>query len=341
LFGAAVVAQTKSNRFPFIKNGMLGFIDGGGREVIPAQFGDAADAASFQDGIANVGGAGGWGYIDESGKFIVEPKFWWADPFSEGFACVLLPGEGAGYGFIDETGRLLIQGLKVDSKFHDGLAPVLLAGKYGYLGTDMKIAVPPEFDIAFPFSEGMAQVEVAKKWGYIDKTGKIVIAPHYDAAMPFSDGMARVDSFFEHQPYPDGEVGMEGQTRSDVYIWGFIDPQGTEIIPPKFLNATNFSEGYAFAMPNDASKRFGIIDKSGNFVHEPAFDEATEFSESLAAVRVGEKWGYVDHSGSWVIPPSFTHATPFSHGLAAVVFSRGRHGYIDKSGSVVWQNETE
>jgi hypothetical protein len=251
-----------------------------------------------------------------------------------------LPGEGAGYGFIDKAGRLLVKGLKTGSTFHDGLAPILVDGNWGYLGTDMKIAIPPQFDFARPFSEGMAEIEVAKKWGYIDKVGRIVIHPKYDIAMPFKDGLGRVKIFLEHRPLV-GSVGMEGQTTYDVYLWGFIDQRGVEIIPPRFLNVTSFSEGYAFAMPDDGMQLFGIVDRSGKFLHEPAFDEATEFSGSLAAVRVGEKWGYVDHAGSWVVPPSFAHAEPFWHGLARVAFGTGRWGYIDKKGSVVWQNKTE
>jgi len=341
IFESAILAQTESDRYPFVKNDKLGFIDSRGREVIPPQFGNTGDAARFKEGIANVGGTGGWGYIDESGKFIVEPKFWWAYPFSEGLACVLLPEEGRGYGFIDRTGRLLIKGLRADSVFSDGLAPVSLGGKWGYLRTDMKMAIPPQFDFAHPFSDGMAEIEVANKWGYIDKEDRIVIPPKYDIAMSFSDGLGRVKTFLERRPYPAGEVGMEGQTTYDVYLWGFIDQRGVEIIPPKFLNVTSFSEGYAFAMPNESTKLFGIIDRNGKFLHQPAFDEATRFSESLAAVRVGEKWGYVDHAGSWVIPPSLTHAEPFWHGLARVAFGTGRWGYVDKNGSVVWQDKSE
>ena len=340
VFQPVPLAQTESDRYPFIKDDKLGFIDGSGREVIPPQFGNAGDAARFREGLANVGGNGGWGYIDESGKYIIQPKFWWAYPFSEGFACVQLPGEGAGYGFIDKAGRLRIKGLKTDSTFHEGLAPIVLGGKWGYLGTDMEIAIPPQFDFAHPFYEGMATVEVANKWGYIDKAGRMVIPPKYDITMPFKDGLGSVKIFSKREPLV-GEIGMEGQSTYNVYLWGFVDKGGTEIIPPKFHEVTFFSEGLAFAMPNDGTNLFGIIDKSGKFAHEPAFDGATEFGESLAAVRVGDKWGYVDHSGSWVIPPSLTNAEPFWHGLARVGFGKGRWGYIDKRGSVVWQNKSQ
>src|SRR5207244_3197898 len=163
-----------------------------GREVIPAQFSTAADATVFREGIANVGATGGWTYIDGSGKFIVESQFWWAYPFSEGYACVLLPGEGAGYGFIDKTGRLLIKGLRAPSPFHDGLAPISVGSKWGYLGTDMQMAIPAQFDFAASFSEGMGPVQVGGKWGYIDKSGKIAVQPKYDITMLFRNGLGMV-----------------------------------------------------------------------------------------------------------------------------------------------------
>lgn len=336
----AQTPQTDSDLYPFIKNDRLGFLNWEGREVIPAQFSTAADATVFREGIANVGATGGWTYIDGSGKFIVGSQFWWAYPFSEGYACVLLPGEGAGYGFIDKTGRLLIKGLRAPSAFHDGLAPILVGSKWGYLGTDMQMTIPAQFDFATSFSEGMAPVQVGEKWGYIDKSGQLAVQPKYDITMHFTNGLGMVKIFSERRPLV-GEIGMEGQTTEDVYLWGFVDQHGAEALAPKFLEATDFSEGYAFVVANDGTKLFGIIDKSGKYIHEPAFDEATPFSESRAAVRAGEKWGYVDHDGRWAIPPNLTHAEPFRHGLARVAFEPGQWGYIDKGGSVVWQNKSK
>jgi len=338
---AQLTGAQDSDRFPIIRSDKLGFIDGSGREVIAPQFGNAADAARFREGMANVGGAGGWGYVDASGKFVIEPKFWWAYPFSEGFACVELPEEGAGYGFIDKTGRLLIQGLKADSVFHDGLAAIPVDGKWGYVGTDMKLRIPAQFQFAAAFSESLGGIELTHKWGYIDKTGTVVVRPKYDITMPFHNGLGRVKVFVGRKAMPSGIVGMEGQNTENVYLWGFVDPEGREAISPQFLDATDFSEGNAFAKPNDGTNLFGIIDKSGSFIHRGTFDEATEYSESVAAVRLGEKWGYVDHAGSWAIPPKFARAEPFWHGLARVAFSAGRWGYIDKNGSVVWENKSQ
>jgi hypothetical protein len=241
---------------------------------------------------------------------VIEPKFWWAYPFSEGFACVELPGKGAGYGFIDKTGRLLIQGLKADSVFHDGLAAIPVDGKWGYLGTDVKLRIPAQFQFAAAFSEGLGGIELARKWGYIDKTGTVVVHPKYDITMPFHNGLGRVKVFVGRKAMPSGIIGMEGQTTENVYLWGFVDPEGGEAISPQFLDSTDFSEGYAFAKSNDGVSLFGTVDKSGHFVHEPAFDEATNFSESPAAVRSGEKWAMLTIRGVGLFRPSSLTPSP-------------------------------
>lgn len=340
---AQVNESPEADRYPIMRGDKLGFIDASGREVVAPQFGTAGDTTRFREGMANVYGNGSWGYVDGSGRFVIEPKFWWTYPFSEGLACVLLPGAPgvAGYGFVDKTGRLLIHGLKAQSEFHDGLAPVLIDEKWGYLGTDMKLRIPAQFQFAAPFSGGLAAVKLDHRWGYIDKTGTVVIRPKYDLAMAFHDGLGRVKVSAGRTPMLPGVVGMEGQTTEAIYLWGFVDRDGREAIAPGFLELTDFSEGHAFAKSSDGKNALRIIDNTGRFVSGTSFDEATAFSESLAAVRVGEKWGYVDHSGSWVILPRFTHAEPFWHGLASVVFDTGQSGYLDHNGSVVWQDRPE
>ncbi len=46
--------QSAEDRYPFVKDGKVGFIDYGGNEVIPAQFSSAGDTAHFSDGLAPV-----------------------------------------------------------------------------------------------------------------------------------------------------------------------------------------------------------------------------------------------------------------------------------------------
>lgn len=55
--------------------------------------------------------------------------------------------------------------------FSDGLAPVSLGGKWGYIDEQGKLVIKCQFNWAFPFSEGTTiVVQDNDKW-YIDKCG--------------------------------------------------------------------------------------------------------------------------------------------------------------------------
>jgi hypothetical protein len=333
----SVAAQSADDRYPFVKNGKVGFIDFQGNEVIPAQFSSAGDMAHFSDGLAPVWGPEGGGYIDASGKFVLGPQKEWgsARPFREGVAGVLIWGkEGARNrpAWIDRSGKILslMEGAE-GSYFSEGLMPQVKDGKWGYINKSFEFVIRPQFDWAESFSEGRAVVKIGTKWGFIDKSGEVVIEPKYDLAWQFSDGLARV-----RYDSPKGQVmTVEGEQTDYSYKYGFVDHQGNEVITPRFEEATYFSEGFALAaLPN--SNLLGIIGKDGNFVQAPEYEDGDQFQEGLAAVMVGGKWGHVDARGSWVIPPTHSHAEAFRHGLARVAWEGGRYGYVNKKGDTVW-----
>jgi hypothetical protein len=58
--------------------------------------------------------------------------------------------------------------------FHDGLAPVKVDYKWGYIFTTGQFAVWPKYDGAHSFSEGLAMIRVGRATGYIDKTGRFI-----------------------------------------------------------------------------------------------------------------------------------------------------------------------
>lgn len=76
--------------------------------------------------------------------------------------------------------------------FHEGLAPVQMSDKWGFIDKSGKHVIEPQFDEVYRFSEGLALVRIGSKWGFIDKSGKHVIEPQFDQAASFSEGLAPV-----------------------------------------------------------------------------------------------------------------------------------------------------
>lgn len=71
-------------------NGKCGFVDDGGREVVPPQFDDASD---FRNGMAAVRRNGKWGYVDSRGRLMIGLRYDSATAFDDnGFAQVSANG---------------------------------------------------------------------------------------------------------------------------------------------------------------------------------------------------------------------------------------------------------
>jgi hypothetical protein len=67
-----------------------------------------------------------------------------------------------------------ITGEDLAPQFAEGLAPVMVGGKFGFADQTGKLVIPASFSEARNFAEGLAPVGVGRKTGYIDKTGKFV-----------------------------------------------------------------------------------------------------------------------------------------------------------------------
>src|SRR5579872_6374774 len=70
-----------------------------------------------------------------------------------------------------------------------GLFLVRQNGRTGFVDSNGRVRIAPQFDEAAPFSEGLAVIALGGRAGYIDRDGHIVINPQFDAASPFSDGL--------------------------------------------------------------------------------------------------------------------------------------------------------
>ena len=71
-----------------------------------------------------------------------------------------------------------------------------------------------------------------------------------------------------------------------------------EVIPKKYEDALEFSEGLAGVRIND---RWGFININDQFVIAPQFDLVKSFENGRAEVSIGNKAGVIDRNGNFVI----------------------------------------
>ena len=193
---------------PTEQDGQWGYTNATSRFVIAPQF---ESAEKFSEGVAAVELNKRFGYVDSDGCFVIRAKYFAAGPFKEGFAWVMTrkpwtPFGTGEYGFVARLG----QGTFID-----------------HSGRELR----PPFSIASisNFSEGLAAVRPSSgKVGWIlDVHGEWGIKPQFDEAHDFSDGLAAVNQ---------GAKGHMGGK------WGYIDKDGTLMIPFRYDFAGQFTK---------------------------------------------------------------------------------------------------
>jgi hypothetical protein len=197
------------------------------------------------------------------------------------------------------------------------------------------------------FCDGVCSIGAEHGVGYIDHSGKWLIEPSFLIAMEFSEGRAFVSD--------DGEtfriIDMKGRTRGRDYferarpfraglapvmkdgLWGFVDAQGTTVIPFVFedTRAQHFKTGLAAVK---VERRWGFIDRSGSFSINPYFEEVWPFAEGLASVKIDGRWGMVDLGGDVRLSPQWDELGQLVNGLANAQLD-GKSGYVDATGDWV------
>ena len=176
----------------------------------------------------------------------------------------------------------------------DTLMPFNEAGKWGFVARDAKkveFALPPAYELAYPFANGRAAVRQNNLWGFIDDKGALVVPCQYDDVQRgiFRAGVA--------------VVKKAGQ-------YGVIDRDGKEVLPTKFKTITlDDKEGrIVAAIPhptdaNDFNGLNGLYDLSGKNLlpHEYQYIYAW-FKGGVTAVEKDGKHGLASSDGKLLTP---------------------------------------
>ena len=223
-------------------------------------------------------------------------------------------------------------------------AAVKLNGFWGFIDESGNVIIPFRYDYLFHgFKDGdYASVRRYNSSSWIDKNGQELtpVTTYYGKykysrteyySWQFSEGLAIVDTF-QCDEYNAFLI---------EYKYGFINKSGNEVIPIKYDQVGEFSEGLASACING---KWGFIDKTGNEVIPFKYDTIhfnlirktfiPKFSNEFARVRLNKQWIYVNNTGVEIIPRKYDNIYDFSEDIAKVELNK-KIGFIDKTGNEI------
>ncbi|SDW18288.1 WG containing repeat-containing protein [Paenibacillus sp. CF384] len=357
-----------------VKGMRWGYIDNRGRMAVDPRFDDAGD---FQEnGLAVVSEKGKYGIINASAQFIVPPIYDSIGTFSEQRASVI---DSQGFKLINENGTVLTKkAYPFIADMHNGRAVFYdtLPGasgestiKYGYLDAQGNVVIPAQFEEANDFQGNKALVkvkdneyaligldgrrlhtykyasvgplgdgllsfqrELAGKTGYMDETGNIVIQPTFYSAFPFEDGRAIVNT--------------SDDFRSK---YGVINKQGAFIIKAAYndirsLGSRRFAVGNAIDPQQPfIGSIYAIADWDGKLLTDFKYRDVADFKDGLASASDVKQTFFIDLTGQ------LAAGYPRVNGSGTLTLEEGglikayvdqRLSYLDRTGRIVWQQNT-
>ena len=239
---------------------MTGLINRKGELLIEPQF---EIIKSFEGNFARAKKNSLWGIIDKSGKTVVPFEY---DDIGEYHQNISWAQKHGSFGVINGVQFIEVDADKIWDFSPQKIAYAKKDDKIGFINSDGKWIIEPQFDKARAMNLDLAPISIGKKWGFVDINGKIVIDPQFEDAETFADnGLAPVKA----------------------KKWGFVDKNGTLVIPAESditagfstlfkSNEKGFVDGLARVKKN---KNWGFIDKSGKVLGGKWFQNAELFQK--------------------------------------------------------------
>lgn len=256
------------------------------------------DVTTTANGAIQVKQDGLWGLASADGTLVVPCEYGKVSTYWDGE--VIVKKDSVISGVNVDNNRLVLLHEQADDfgNYSQGRASLHLAD--GWHNADGEFTIgQTTYDAIGMFSGGYAAACLGGRWGVMDLSGNWYIPAQYDEII--MDELGRCW----------GQGAVFARRGGQIIL--LVNGQETE---HRYDNARPFGEsGYA-AVERDGA--WGFITPEGEEVIPFSFDDALSFSQHLAAIETDGGWGYVSLQGKVVIEPIFRQAKSFYDGSAPI-----------------------
>lgn len=233
--------------------------------------------------------------------------------------------KGKIYGYINNKGLFVIKPrFKIAYDFKYGVAIVSENNKFGAIDDNGEYIVKPIYDNIREFKEKRAVVNLNGDIKVIDNKGNVITRNDYDYIGDFNNGLALVAKSYEN----------------NEYRYGYIDLNGEEVIPIKFLMGYDFKDNVGLIKLDN--KKYALINKKGEILNTYNHEIIYGYNEKIMifADNSDGPYGYINSKGVEIIKAIYSEVTAFKDGVVVVSYDkdyRKHYGLIDKEGKYIFQ----
>lgn len=295
-FPYGIVPNYCAGLYPVGRDGLCGFVDESGEEVIPCKY---DWVCAFNNGMARVGKGGMKLFIDKKDNIILKLDCEEVSDFAEERALIMRNGK---CGYIDVAGNEVIPCIYKKARlFNNGVAPVKNSKWYfiDKLGNIVSRELMVDYDEVEMTESELWKVYYSGKYGLINTDGEEILPCVYESIDKLADGVWKVNLYC-----PDNErrtllmddagnqlystISLMGRNQDVIAVYqkskcGLIDVRGNEIVPCMYDSMSTLGNGMWRARLND---KYGIIGNDGHIVIPCLYDDISKLRHSIKLIKV-------------------------------------------------------
>lgn len=310
------------NRMRVCRDGLWGYVDGRGHEVIEPRFDRAGDF--MEQGFALAVQNDLFGIINLQGDYLVQPEYHSIEVVAGRWAAARMQDEK--YRLIDLRNYRVLPAEYDQVKYLNNQKMLFKRGEqWGLLDREAKeTLIDGAYDDLTRHGGHLIQARRGALVGLLDLQGREVLPIAYGSIGDCREGlfMVTIPNGTEELALPQRKcINARGEEKTprgyDSVVAslnagvfrvfrddkvGLCNLEGKEILAPTFDAIYDFYNGVAVVLQNGHQ---GAIDASGHVIVPVVYDDLWNFLGDTALARRDGKWGVVDRTGREVIPCRF------------------------------------
>jgi len=305
-------------RFQDRENGLWGYVDKNGLEVISAQY---IDANNFSEGLAAVKVDGLFGFVDVTAMIVIEPQF---EGVVEGFLfdrCII--SKDGKQGIIDQTGKIIVepQYLSIDLYCENYFIVQFQDHSYGVIDRSGEIMAEDYVTRIYAVTDSgfffvyqksgfhfMYDFDGNKSYAlYIydsDRSQRIhddslvVVSPDGEkwGLFDLSKGKYTIEAVYDNIEYQPGNEYAQTFLEDPHYFTGAVNIATGQVI----LNCNNMyiKEEYGYILYADENYDMGVVDSLGQTILPAVYQQICATPQGDFFVIKGNRYYLIDSEGN-------------------------------------------
>lgn len=306
------------NRMRVCRDGLWGYVDGRGREVIALRFDQVGNF--MEQGLALAVQNGQFGIIDLQGNYLVQPEYRSIEIVADHWVAARTQN--------DQYRLIVLRDFRVlpaeydQIKYLNGQVMLFKQGEqWGLLDREAKeTLIDGAYDDLTRHDDHLIRAQRGEFFGLLDLQGREVLPIVYKQI-----GECHNDLFSVIIP-------KEKENSSYWFRWGCVDAQGHEKTPLEYDSIEPSLNAGVFRVTRDG--KVGLCDLEGNELLVPTFDNIYDFYNGVAVVCQNGHMGAIDASGHVIVPIVYDQLWNFLHDTT-LACRDGKWGVVDQTGREV------